>query len=193
MTTETQTAGALGQAAGSLSRALAQRITRRSAVSRIGRYGVAVSMGAAGAALFDPEVALAAYPCGCGSCAPGGGGGCSAGKCYYDSRWCDYGGNCPPNTCRCGAWSAGCGCVGSNGARGTWYYGDCCGNCGGGNCNCSNSYDCSGGPCGGGRTGYPCPSCCHQLEHYGDPNRECGTCNCSSPWYVNCRRALCHT
>jgi hypothetical protein len=179
------TTGTFDRATGSLSRALAQRITRRSAVGRLGRYGVALTVGAAGISLLDPAEALASFPCGCGGCSPYG----PSGRCNCDSRWCDDGGYCPSYACQCGAWSAGCSC---NGGSGTMYYGDCCGSCGGGaDCAVSSSYDCSGGPCGGGCS--PCPGCCHQLEHYGDPNRNCGTCNCSNPWYVNCRRAICVT
>jgi len=171
--------GALDQAVASMSRSLAKRLTRRSALSKLGRYSVALSLGAAGSVLLDDELAWA-QPGGCQGCSPYGGSGCTSGKCAYDSRWCDYGGYCPSYACRCGAWQAG---TCSNGQR--LMYGDCCGSCGGGgDCSCSSSFDCSG-------TGSPCPTCCHQINWYTDPNRQCGNCNAGSPWYIHCRRAFC--
>lgn len=181
MTAATHTEGRLDHAVGSLSRGLARRVTRRSAVSRLGRYGAALSLGAAGAALLDDTAWAAATS----SCCQGCYGTCPK----YDSRWCDDGGQCPSTTCQCGAWWSGCYC--SNGQK--WMYGDCCGDCGcGTDCFESSSYDCSVGPCPtAGGNGSPCPSCCFQFAHVSSV-RQCGDCtSCSCPWYIRCRRAFC--
>lgn len=173
-------------------RVLARRFTRRSALARIGRYGLAASVAAPALALVDAEDAWAA-PGGCQGCSPYGGGGCSSGKCANESTWCGDGGDCPSYACRCGAWVAGTCSDGS-----TMYYGDCCGACGGGgDCSCANSG--SGSCCGASGsgsfncngTGQPCPSCCHQINWYSDPNRACGDCETGSPWYIHCRRSFC--
>lgn len=180
MTVATDTEGTLEYAVGSMSRGLARRITRRSAMSRLGRYGVALSLGAAGAALLDDTARAATTGTCCQDCR----GGC----CSCESTWCDYGGECPPSgSCRCGAWWGGCYC--SGGRR--LMYGDCCGSCGCGSyCTCG-AFDCSSGACGG-TSCRTCPSCCHQFQHVSDTNRQCGDCStCSCPWYVNCRRAFC--
>lgn len=178
----------LDRVAGSVSRSLAERLTRRSAISKVARYGVALSLGSAGTALLDDQRAWAAVPCTNGNC-PSGCCGCVGGCCRCDSAWCGLGGVCPSGTCRCGAWWAGCYC--SNGAR--LVYGDCCGGCGGGaGCTCWSS-GCNGGPCHEAGGCSPCPGCCHQLQWYTDPNRECGTCNSGSPWYISCRRAFCES
>lgn len=174
------TEATLDRAVGSISRALAQRITRRSAVSKLGRYGVALSLGAAGVTLLDDRAKAATISACCQSCR----GGC----CNCDSFWCGLGGSCPSYTCRCGAWWAGCKC--SNGAK--LMYGDCCGGCNCGNfCNCGSG-DCNNGPCNQPGGCSPCPGCCHQFQHNSDTGRACGDCStCSCPWYVNCRRAFC--
>lgn len=180
MTTSVEPESTLDRAAIALSQGLARRMSRRSAVSKLARYGAALTVGAAGAALLEAQPALAACPSGC--C------GCRGSCCNCSSYWCGLGGSCPSYTCRCGAWYAGCRC--SNGAR--LMYGDCCGNCGGGSyCNCASG-GCDNGQCAPGSCS-PCPNCCHQLQWYSDPNRACGTCNSGSPWYVNCRRAFCES
>lgn len=135
--------GTFDRLVASMSRAIAERTTRRAALAKLGRYGVAVTLGAAGGSLLEAESAFASEP-GCGGCSPYGGSGCSKGKCGCDSRWCDLGGDCPGGTCRCGSWFGGCYC--SNNAR--LMYGDCCNDCGGGqDCSCSSSFTCNGGPC----------------------------------------------
>lgn len=178
--TETMHAeGALERAVGSLSRGLAQRVTRRSAVARLGRYGIALSMGAAGLTLLD-EPAWADDIPGCNNCltppAP-------CGRCA-DSDWCGQGGQCLPGTCECGGWTFSCRCT-SGGASGCWWYGDCCNQCGGGNCGC--------GPNG--------PTCCNELFWHRSVSGNgwraapgtCRTCNAGSPNYIRCRRKYCNT
>jgi len=179
VTAATNAKGTLDRAVGSLSRSFAQRIDRRSAISRLGKYGVALSLGASGAALLD-DTAWAAAQLRCCQ-------GCVGGCCGCESRWCDANGNCPSGTCRCGAWQVG-NCVNSDGhITGKLMYGDCCGGCNcGSNCNCSSNYDCSNSGCSS------CPSCCHQFNWVSDPNRACGDCTtCGCPWYIKCRRAFC--
>jgi len=173
MTGPVETAGTLDRAVERFSRSLAERLTRRSAVAVVGRYGVALSLGAAGVALLEPDSAAAA-PCGCGGCI----GSCACNL----SVWCGLGGNCPGGTCHCGGWTYSCSCT-SGGQRGCWWYGDCCGNCGGGSADCS---------CTGGQQCGTAPSCCNQPEWY--TNADCtNICNCSSPWYIKCRRKYCNT
>lgn len=181
VTVSTRNETMLDRGAASLSRAMAKRVTRRSALSKVGRYGMAISLGAAGSVLLDDQRAEAdVLASGCG--------GCRGGCCNHNSYWCSLGGRCPDVTCRCGSWWAGCRC--SNGAR--LMYGDCCGDCNcGGYCTCISSTGCNGGPCNEPGGGSPCPSCCHQIEYVGDPNRECGVCKTDCPWYINCRRAYC--
>ena len=53
--TATGNQGTLDRAAGALSRGLARKFTRRSVLSKVGKYGVALSLGAAGVALLDDE------------------------------------------------------------------------------------------------------------------------------------------
>lgn len=185
MTVATETQGTLDRAIDSVSRGLARRMTRKSAITKLGRYGVAMSLGATGVSLLKDETAWAGTTATCcQSCiADFYGHSC----CGCDSYWCNTGGVCPSYTCRCGAWWAGCYCTG--GAR--LYYGDCCGNCNcGGLCNCGSS-GCGGGPCNQAGGCSPCPNCCHQFEHTSDTGRACGDCGCTCPWYVNCRRAFC--
>jgi hypothetical protein len=180
MTAATDTQGTLDHAVESLSRGLARRMTRRSALSKLGRYGVAMSLGASGVALLKDERASAVITSTCCQ-------SCRGGCCNCDSYWCSLGGVCPSYTCRCGAWWAGCYCA--NGAR--LYYGDCCGNCGCGSyCNCAADR-CGNGACNQPGGCSPCPACCHQFQHTSDTGRECGDCGCGCPWYVNCRRAFC--
>ena len=182
--TATGNQGTLDRAAGALSRGLARKFTRRSVLSKVGKYGVALSLGAAGVALLDDE-AWACTNC----CASNGGccrDCCSRGCCGAESRWCGLHGRCPSGTCGCGAWWTGRYCVNSSGQRtGRLMYGDCCGDCGcGSKCTCSSSFNCHG-------TSSPCPSCCHQVQWYTDPSRSCGQCQCRCPWYIKCRRAFC--
>lgn len=161
---------ALEGAVGALARTLAERLTRRSTLARLGRYGVALSLGAAGTTLLDDQAWAAASTC-CG-------GGCQhtcCGGCNY-SVWCNYGGYCPPGTCECGGWTLCERCTTSGGQAGVYWYGDCCGGCGNG-CSCSG---CS-------------PSCCNYHDWN---NGSCAACDCrtgDSAWHINCRRKYCNT
>jgi len=156
---------------GNLSRALAQRLTRRSALTRLGQYGAALSLGAAGAALLD-EKAWAAAACSCcGQCT---GGSC----CGSESVWCAnlpgwYQNSCPSGTCGCGSWVAGT-CSSSS----TPYlrYADCCGACGDG----SYCY-CPGGA----------PSCCHTQTYTNGSCSNCTNTCCGTVNHVKCRRWFC--
>lgn len=171
MTATTEAGGRLDGAVGSLSRALARRVTRRSALGRIGKYGVALSLGAAGTSLIEDQAwaaASAASGC-CSNCI----NKCGHSQCN-DSIYCNYGGYCPPGTCECGAWSYYQECGPGN--KGIIFYGDCCGGCGGG-ANCS----CPGGA----------PHCCNYHEW---DNGQCAAyqCQCNSTtFYINCRRSYC--
>lgn len=175
--TATTTDGTLDRAGAWVQRALARRVTRRSAVARIGRYGVALSLGAAGVELLNPPQAWANRLNCCGGCV----GGC----CGCESRWCDEGGNCPSGTCGCGYWLQGGQCIGSNGLKGTVAYGDCCGDCGdGSDCRCSSSFNCNG-------TCSSCQSCCNEFQWY-ESSHSCGSCGCPA-WFIKCRRQFCQT
>jgi hypothetical protein len=166
--TETESAldsspGALESSVGVISRALAVRLTRRSALSRLGRYGVALSIGSAGAALLDEQAFGTTVTGCCGSCTIGN-------CCGSDSVWCsDLPGwnqnSCPTGSCGCGSWTHGT-CADGRILR----YADCCGGCNnGGNCTCING----------------APSCCrHQLHTNGSCNDCCG-------YWIKCRRWFC--
>ena len=171
-TTEPHTADTetrLGQTGAALSRALARRLTRRSAVYRLGRYGVALALGRAGAALLDDgALAATAASCYCGECFSAPDRNC----CGNDSVWCSwaYGtpGECPAGTCECGSWPAGPG----------MRNGDCCGECGGGSdCSCLYFY------------GAYWPSCC-RIQNWkpGNCGNDCS--NCSTAYYIKCRRSF---
>lgn len=167
MTAVTPPETRLDAAVGALSRGLAERLTRRSAVARVGRLSVALSLGAAGEMLMSDE-ALAAGCCGaCKSCS----------CCCNFSVWCGQGGYCPSGTCECGGWTYNETCT-SGGRSGVYWYGDCCGQCGGG-------ADCS---CSGGA-----PSCCnyHEWNNGSCAQNDC-TCG-SAGWFIKCRRKYCNT
>lgn len=172
MTAPAEAGGTVDRAVERFSRTLAERLTRRSAVARLGGYGVALSLGAAGVALLEPDRARA-DPCGCG--------GCKNVSCGCNlSIWCNAGGDCPSGTCHCGGWTFSCSCS-SNGHSGCWWYGDCCGDCGAG-----SSCLCYSDTCGNS------PSCCNQPEWYF--NAFCNNiCNCNNPWHIYCRRKYCNT
>jgi hypothetical protein len=157
-----------------LSGLLAERVSRRSALEKVGRYGMAMSLGAAGVALAPGGLAeAAALASCCDTCVsnPCGGSGCP------NSVWCGLGGVCPSGTCECGSWSIGGSCT-SGGKSGTYYAGDCCGNCGGGtNCACHSG----------------AVQCCNYHEWQ---NGWCAVNDCTcgtSGWFIKCRRQYCHT
>jgi hypothetical protein len=164
MTTGTESN--LEGAVGAFSRALAQRFTRRSGLSRLGRFGVALSLGGAGVALLDDRAFAATATSCCGSCS----GTC----CGSESVWCYnlpgwYQNACPTGTCGCGSWVAGT-CSGGTTLR----YADCCGECGAG-------ADCT---CIGGA-----PSCCRYQTY---TNGSCNDCTCGSEGFrIKCRRSFC--
>ena len=132
----------LGTAAGSLSRKAAERYTRRSLVSKVGRYGIAMTMGWAALDVLDPSDALA-------HCSQGTACGYQVYNC--SSIWCS-GNACPAGTCGCGSW---CERVSTSTCGDGWRrVADCCGNCNcGGNCNggcpqhCCNHQTYTNGSC----------------------------------------------
>ena len=151
--------------AGSISRALAGKLTRRSALTRIGRYGVALSLGSAGLGLLaeDANAHTCCSTCCCGNCSWSG-----ASCCGSDSVWCSTlnGVNaCPSGSCGCGSWVVG---TCSNGQ--TLRYADCCGGC-------NNGSDCR---CVSGA-----PSCCRHQLHTN------GSCNDCGGNHIKCRRWFC--
>lgn len=128
----------LATAAGSVSRRAAERYSRRSFVGKVGRYGVAMTMGWAAMDVLRPEEALA-------HCWQGTACGYQVYGC--NSVWC-AGNECPAGTCGCGSWCepyASC-------ASGWRRVADCCGDC---NCAGDCNHNCP-------------QSCCnHQLYRNG--------------------------
>lgn len=98
-----------------VSRALASRVPRRSFFAGIGKGGIALAMGGAGAGLFASESQAHSNPCQYQSSV----------DCY---QYWGYN-ECPPNTCGCGYWHV------CDSTRCTYHkvWSDCCWS--GGECN----------------------------------------------------------
>lgn len=146
-----------------IARSLAQHVSRRSFLGRLGKGVVAASLGAAGAeALLRPPTALGVN-CGVNNCSV---------QCSHLPGWNQNA--CPTGTCECGCWcliSANPGCPNSH-----TQWCDCCGGSycnGGANCKCVSS-------CG---TTYP--SCCLTKDWSGG----CG----DSSWHIACRKSNCRS
>jgi hypothetical protein len=150
-----------------IARSLAQHISRRSFLGRLGKGVVAVSLGAAGAeALLRPPTAMAI------TCDVNG---CSI-QCSQLNGWNQN--SCPTGTCECGCWcliSSNQGCPNSHKQ---WC--DCCGGgwCGapGHGCHCQTA----------GCNGKTYPTCCYTKEWTG---QGCG----DSSWHIACRKSDCRT
>jgi hypothetical protein len=144
-----------------IARSLAQHVSRRSFLGRLGKGAVAASLGAAGAeALFFPQSA-SAITCGVN--------GCSV-QCSHFPGWNQN--SCPTGTCECGSW---CFTQHDSNCPNTYKkWSDCCGGIcnGGANCKCVDA-------CG---TSYP--SCCYQKYWTGFG---CG----QNDWYIACRASTC--
>jgi hypothetical protein len=154
----------LQNTAGALSRRAADRYSRRSFVGKVGRYGIAVTMGWAALEVLDPATALAHCNASCGACPSGCCGGAN-------SRWCAnaHSSSCPSGSCGCGSW---CESVSTSTCGSGWRrVHDCCGGCGG----CS-SPNCD--PC-------PSPTCC---RHQTYRNGSCSNCGDK---HIKCRRWVC--
>ncbi len=162
-TTETHLQGASEW----LTRGIAERITRRKALDRLGKSAIALTLGgAAGAALADPAQAHipGAY---CGQCT-GSTSCCTAVsvKCTNLPGWNQN--SCPPGTCGCGSWVEPVSTsICSSGQR---RYADCCGAC-------NNGQLCT---CIGGA-----PSCCRHQDYTN------GSCNDCLNQHIKCRRWFC--
>jgi hypothetical protein len=144
-----------------LARGLATRVSRRSAVGRLGRGAIAVSLGSAGAAIFVGGAA--AHTCNCSNCS-------NSVRCE-----CLPGGsnNCPSGSCQCGWWCVSDGTCPS----GHKFWIDCCGGCNSGQaCNCV--VDCV--------DGQQRPTCCHHKEW----GCGCGTVG-SEFSHIKCRIHVC--
>lgn len=130
-----------------ISQALARRVSRRHVVGRIGRTGVAVSLGGAGMALFAaPASAHSGGQC----------GQCQGSCCGSESVWCSTltGVNqCPSGSYGCGSWT-----VGTCSGGGVLRYADCCGGC-------NNGAACT---CIGGS-----PSCCRHQQWTNGASNDC--------------------
>jgi len=145
-----------------VARGLAARVSRRSAIGRIGRGAVAVSLGGAGAALFAPNAAAT-------SCT-----GVNSTRCE-----CLVGGSnsCPSDTCACGWW-----CVSdATCASGHKFWTDCCGGCNDG-ANCACVYDCVDGAlrpycCNLKEWGCGCGTVGSQYSHIKCRIHTCGSCS----------------
>ena len=174
MTTIQEKEGSFEGAIAALSRALAQRLTRRSALTRLGRYGVALSLGAAGASLLD-DAAWAAGATSTSCC----GGGCIKKCCgsttCNDSIWCYDNGYCPSGTCPCGSWISGTCTV--NGKSGTQWNGDCCGGCSPVSTTC-NCVGCN-------------VTCCNYHTYNNGDCAACTSCSGDSAYHIACRRQYC--
>jgi hypothetical protein len=150
------------------SRGLAQRVTRRSALGRLGRGAVALSLGGAGVA-FLAEEASAHNVNTCNSCDTNN-ANCSP-CCYNNSVTCgtltgNYG-SCPSGSYDCGYWEyTDSSCGTANNLR-RWT--DCCGSCSEG----------SIGRCIGGA-----PTCCNHKEW----PQQGGLCTD----HIRCRYTFCH-
>jgi hypothetical protein len=155
----------LDEASGAVARHLANRVSRRSALGRLGLGAVAVSLGSAGAAIFAQRAEAYACP-GCAICT-------NSVRCQ-----CLSGGSnsCPSDTCQCGWW-----CVNDSGCTsGHKFWIDCCGGCrdANGNVLCSCKYDCIDGATR--------PYCCYTKE-WG-----CGCGTQGSIWsLIKCRIHVC--
>jgi hypothetical protein len=135
-------------AVGVLSRGSAERFARRAFVSKVGRYGIAMTTGWAAMDLLKPENAFAHCVVSCGAC--------GAGCCGQNSKFC-AGNVCPSGTCGCGSWLesySGC----QSGLR---RLADCCGGCGNCGVNC-NAPNCP-------------PSCCHHQQWTNGSCNDCAT------------------
>ena len=88
---ETYSGSALERAVDVGSRAMARRLTRRSALAGVGKGAVALSLGAAGTALYRSEQARAHTPPGCSG---------SSVTCFKLTGT----NGCPAGTCACGYW-----------------------------------------------------------------------------------------
>jgi hypothetical protein len=117
----------LESAAGKLSRHAAERYSRRSFVGKLGRYGIAMTVGWAGMEILRPSGAQAH----CGYSTP-----CQHWVMECASKWCANN-QCPSGTCGCGSWCEQVSC--STCGDGWRRVADCCGNC---NCGGSCNYDC---------------------------------------------------
>jgi hypothetical protein len=153
----------LEQLSEAVARGLSARVSRRSALGRLGRGAIAVSLGGGAAAYLSETAAAHGCPCGSG--------------CGFSVRCqCLSGGavgSCPSGTCECGWW-----CVNDSSCpSGHKFWIDCCGGCNnGGSCTCMT--DCV--------DGVSRPYCCHH-KVYGCG---CGTVGSESS-HIKCRIRRC--
>lgn len=155
---------------GSLSRDAARRYSRRSFVGKVGRYGIAMTMGWAAMDVLHPATAWAHCNGSCGDCPSGCCGGAL-------SVWCPsgYSSGCPTGSCGCGFWCEPyAACKGVSGSSGWRKVHDCCGGCGGG---CSDP-GCNAPNCP--------PTCCRNQEYQN------GACNDCATFHIKCRAYVCN-
>jgi hypothetical protein len=151
----------LSRGAAFLSQRLAERVSRRSFLARVGRGAIAVAMGGS-AALALPDRGYAHDSCECGSCS----GSCCGAltvRCENLPGWNRN--RCPSDSCICGCWWESVSTsVCSSGIR-EWC--DCCRGCTG--CDCVNDH----------------PTCCRH-KTYSSRSQCASGCN-----HIRCRRWRC--
>ena len=163
----------LGTASGSAARYIANRMSRRSFLGRLGQGAIVTAMGTSGLTLLAQSAfAHSPNPCVCGQCTGDNGNCCSRDSigCGSLPGWNDSN-NCPPGSELCGCWTV----TVSSGtcASGIREWCDCCKGCGTpANCQCITGDD-----------GLTHPSCCRHKFYTGFQANACD--------HIRCRRRRC--
>jgi hypothetical protein len=176
----------IGGAAAGLSRAAAERVSRRSFVGKLGRFGIVAAGAGVGLGVLSNTAWAVCTDFNCDCAGREGDSGCGSGRGCPGCEKCGHsltckaltgiGGACPSGTRTCGSWTCNCGSGTCGGGVREWV--DCCPE--DGNTICSDASSCR---CLRDDDGCTHPTCCYRKDYAGGSITRCA--------FIRCRFSRC--